>query len=89
MIRKVTCAECYLFDWDGETSKGECGGRIRLRKREILAKKSRVCGHFLYKEQSVGVCEECGQEVMLDPGIDSLFARPCPDPDCAGSVRMQ
>ena len=87
MVRKIQCAECHHFDWDGETSKGECGGRIRLRKREILAKKKKVCEHFLYNQQSVGVCDECGHEVMLDPGIDRMFASPCPK--CAGSVRMK
>jgi len=51
MVRKVQCAECYHFDW------GQCGGRIDLRNRDILAKKSRVCDQFLYKEQSVGICE--------------------------------
>ncbi len=47
-----------------------------LRNRDILAKKSRVYDQFMYKEQSVGICEECGHEIMLDPGIDRAIPPP-------------
>lgn len=86
MAKKVQCAECYHFEWDGFLNWGQCGGRIDLRNRDILAKKSRVCDQFLYKEQSVGICEECGHEIMLDPSIDRAIPPPCPK--CGGSVRQ-